>query len=119
MKRKFKPHSGHIYVVDIKAFDATYGWLLTAILLHKKPLVCDAFKYPQATSAARFKIKSPELHKEVLSIQQALIEGRRVHAEVLFNDFKLCGHASQHDIPSSEAELLAFDHVVVTYRNNS
>lgn len=112
------PQTGYIYIVDIRALERSYGWFLSAILLHEKPFIGDELKYPQVTSAVRFKIKSPLLQTQMLSIQQALTEGRRVHAKVLFHDLKLCKKASHDHIANTEANLLTFKRVVVEYRRS-
>ncbi|MFA6036632.1 MAG: hypothetical protein WC748_00760 [Legionellales bacterium] len=112
-------HSGHIYVVDLCALDKSHGWLLTAVLLHKKPFMDDALKFPQTTSAVKLKIKSPLLNNQTLCIQQALIDGKRVYAEVAFNDLKLLEGNSPNDMPNTEGELLEYRQVVVEYRSNA
>lgn len=110
---------GHIYIVDVHAFGTHYGWLLTAVLLHKKPFMEDSLPFPQSTSAVKLKIKSPSLNDQTLCIQQALIDGKRVYAEILFNDLKLIANTVPGDIPNTEGDLVAFHHIVVEYRNNA
>lgn len=110
---------GHIYIVDVHACGATYGWLLTAVLLHKKPFMDDALPFPQSTSAVKLKVKSPALNNQILCIQQALIDGKRVYAEVSFSDLKLIENTVQGDIPNTEGNLVEFNHIVVEYRNNA
>ncbi len=108
---------GHIYVVDLQACEHTYGWVLTAVVLHQKSFIGTALKFPQCTSAATFKIKSLALHNQTLSIHQALIDGKRVYAEVGFNHLALIEDATQEGIPKTEGELVEFNHVVVEYRS--
>jgi hypothetical protein len=109
--------TGHIYVVDLQACSETYGWLLTAILLHKQPFIGKTLKLPQCTSAAKFKIKSPALHHQTLSIQHALLDGKRVYAEVAFNHLQLVEDLmTPEGVPNTEGELVEFNHVVVEYR---
>ncbi len=112
-------NSGHIYIVDLESFEDTYSWVLTAILLHQKPFIDESLKFPQITSAARFKIKSSILHQQTLSIQQALKDGKRVYAQVLFDNLKLIDNKVPNDIPNTEAELLEFNQVVVEYRGGA
>jgi hypothetical protein len=112
-------NSGHIYIVDLESVEDTYSWILTAILLHQKPFIDESLKFPQITSAARFKINSIALYQQTLSIQQALKDGKRVYAQVLFDKLKLMHTQVPNDIPNTEAELLEFNHVVVEYRGGA
>lgn len=112
-------HSGHIYVVDLCALQEGYGWLLRAVLLHKKPFMDDALQFPQTTSAVKLKILSPSLNNQTLCIQQALLDGKRVHAEVGFNYLRLIGGATSDDLPNTEGELIEYRQVIVEYRSNA
>jgi hypothetical protein len=107
--------TGHVYIVDLKTCAQDYGWLLSAVLLHQQSFTGKKFKFPQCTSVATLEVKSPALHQQVLSIQQALQDGKRIYAEIEFSQLRLLGQTPD-GMPSTAAELVELSHVVVEYR---
>lgn len=109
--------TGHIYVVDLKACD-TKSWMLSAILLHQHPFRGKTLKWPQCTSAANLKITSSHWRPQMLSIQHALKEGKRIYAEVAFSELKLL-EETQEGMPKITGELVELSHIIVEHRRQT
>lgn len=107
--------TGHIFIIDLKSNKNTSEWLLSAVLWHQQPFKEKKTLY--STSMATLQIKSSLLHNLVVSIQQALIEGRKISAEISFNRLRMLKNVQHAGMPKTIAEVLAFNHLIVEYRN--